>query len=220
MFRLQTSASGEITMSVRVKAGPKKSRSKLPPGASQSQVSAGAAVPPAPSDGSIAPQTAPGHRFGLDVALCFILAVVTLAVYFRATQNPFVNFDDPSYVVENPNIQHGLTKATFIWAFMNRYEMNWHPLTWLSHALDYQIFGLYPRRPRPERYLLTAFLFAAALAAKPMVVTLPLLLLLIDFWPLGRVQGVTSPSAAFPVRQFSFLWLAVEKIPLLALSAA
>jgi len=282
-------------MSVRVKAGPKKSRSKLPPGASQSQVSAGAAVPPAPSDGSIAPQTAPGHRFGLDVALCFILAVVTLAVYFRATQNPFVNFDDPSYVVENPNIQHGLTKATFIWAFMNRYEMNWHPLTWLSHALDYQIFGLnpaghhwtsvllhvfnsvilflllaratgstakslivaalfalhpinvesvawvaerknvlsmffllltvaaygwYARRPRPERYLLTAFLFAAALAAKPMVVTLPLLLLLIDFWPLGRVQGVTSPSAAFPVRQFSFLWLAVEKIPLLALSAA
>jgi Tfp pilus assembly protein PilF len=238
------------------------------------------------------------RRSGLgrhDFALCILLGLATVAIYFRATENPFVNFDDPSYVVDNPHIQHGLTKATFVWAFMNRYEMNWHPLTWLSHALDYQLFGLnpaghhwtsvllhifnfgllflllaratgsrakslivaalfalhpinvesvawvaerknvlsmffllltvaaygwYARRPRPERYLLTTVLFALALTAKPMVVTLPLLLLLIDFWPLGRVQGVTSSTAALSVRQLSFLWLVVEKLPLLALSAA
>lgn len=281
---------------VKTKNQKKKIRMKVAQAARVPKLSVVTTVPSV-SLPSTPPATAiePPRIGRLDLVLCILLAALTLAVYFRATLNPFVNFDDPSYVVENPHVQQGLTRATVIWAFTNRYEMNWHPLTWLSHAVDYRLFGLnpaghhwmnvllhvfnslilfllltratgsrvkslivaalfalhpinvesvawvaerknvlsmffllltvaaygwYARRPRLERYLLTAFFFALALAAKPMVVTLPLLLLLIDFWPLGRVRRLTAASEAFPVRQFSALWLAVEKIPLLVLSAS
>jgi len=230
-----------------------------------------------------------GLKFGLGV----LLAVATFAVYYRATLNPFVNYDDQAYVLENVQVQQGLTAATVKWAFSSSYASNWHPLTWLSHALDCQFFGLnpaghhfsslllhtlnalllflilaratgapvrsffvaalfalhpinvesvawiaerknvlsmfflllslgaygwYARRPSIARYLVPFLLFACALAAKPMVVTLPFLLLLVDFWPLQRVLGAASPSSAFPVQQFPFLRLVLEKIPLLFLS--
>jgi hypothetical protein len=227
--------------------------------------------------------------------LCVLLAVATFAVYYRAITNPFVNYDDQAYVLENVQVQQGLTAATVKWAFSSSYASNWHPLTWLSHALDCQLFGLnpaghhfssvllhilnalllflilaratgaplrsffvaalfalhpinvesvawiaerknvlsmfflllslgaygwYARRPSMARYLAPFLLFACALAAKPMVVTLPFLLLLVDFWPLQRVAGAAPPSSAFQSPQFSFRQLVLEKVPLLFLSAS
>jgi protein O-mannosyl-transferase len=251
-----------------------------------------ARIPTAPF--TVAPEGSTG-RARLKIGISVLLALATFAVYFRAVKNPFVNFDDQSYVIENLQVQQGLTRATVEWAFTSTYASNWHPLTWLSHALDCQLFGLnpaghhltsillhalnavilflllawvtgakgrslvvaalfaihpinvesvawvaerksvlsmffllltlgaygwYARRPRVGRYLVPGVLFALALASKPMVVTLPFLLLLLDFWPLQRVLGVWPPAPAFPVPQFPFWRLALEKFPLLLLSAA
>ena len=212
-----------------------------------------------------------------------LLFLGTLALYYPALQNGFVNYDDPNYVTSNWHVQQGLTSRGVAWAFTATAEANWHPLTWLSHMLDVQSFGLgaaghhaqsilwhalnvvllflllakatgfvgrsalvaglfavhplnvesvawvaerktvlctfflllalaaygwYAKKPRVGRYLLVALLFALALMAKPMAITLPFMLLLVDFWPLRR----------FPRTSLSKLVL--EKIPLLALSAA
>jgi tetratricopeptide (TPR) repeat protein len=212
-----------------------------------------------------------------------VLLVGTLALYYPALQNGFVNYDDPAYVTSNFHVQQGLTSSSLAWAFTSTAEANWHPLTWISHMLDVQLFGLgpaghhaqsvlwhaanvvllflllakatgfvgrsafvaglfavhplnvesvawvaerktvlctfflllalgaygwYGKRPRASRYLLVALLFALGLMAKPMAITLPFLLLLLDFWPLQR----------FPETPLS--QLALEKLPLLALSAA
>ncbi len=279
-------------MAVKVKARSRKSQGQRARTLSKTQpsiVETRSSIPSSPAE------KVTGRPFRLDLALCTVLLLATLAVYFRATRNPFVNFDDPTYVTENRNIQQGLTSATLKWALLATYATNWHPLTWISHALDYQLFGLnaaghhltsvllhalnagilflllarvtgartkslivaaifalhpinvesvawvaerknvlamffllltmatyawYARRPRPQRYLATSLLFILALAAKPMVVTLPFLLLLWDFWPLARVRGLSQPSEAFPVPQFSLSRLALEKLPLLLLSAA
>ena len=212
-----------------------------------------------------------------------MLFLGTLALYYPALHNGFVNYDDPAYVTSNWQVQQGFTSRNLAWAFTSTAEANWHPLTWISHMLDVQLFGLrpaghhaqsifwnavnvlllflllakatgfvgrsalvaglfavhplnvesvawiaerktvlctfflllalaaygwYAKRPRASRYLLASFLFALALMAKPMVITLPFALLLLDFWPLQR----------FPETALSKL--VVEKTPLLALSAA
>jgi tetratricopeptide (TPR) repeat protein len=234
-------------------------------------------------------------RIQLTLAICVLLALVTFAVYFRATKNPFVNYDDPGYVTENVKVQQGLTQATLRWALTSTEANNWHPLTWMSHALDCQLFGLspgghhftsvllhvlnatllflllatatgmrgrsllvaaifalhpmnvesvawvaerksvlsmffflltlaaygwYAQRPKVQRYLAVTALFILGLAAKPMIVTLPFVLLLLDFWPLQRVRGFSSPPQALAVPQRSILQLILEKLPLLALAAA
>ena len=212
-----------------------------------------------------------------------MLFLGTLALYYPALHNGFVNYDDPAYVTSNWQVQQGFTSRNLAWAFTSTAEANWHPLTWISHMLDVQLFGLrpaghhaqsifwnavnvlllflllakatgfvgrsalvaglfavhplnvesvawiaerktvlctfflllalaaygwYAKRPRASRYLLVSFLFALALMAKPMAITLPFALLLLDFWPLQR----------FPETALSKL--VVEKTPLLALSAA
>jgi len=81
-------------------------------------------------------------------------------------------------------------------------------------------YGWYTRRPGWKRYLAVAGLFVLALAAKPMAVTLPCVLLLVDFWPLRRVQSREAPSEEFPVPQQPLGRLVLEKLPLLALSVA
>ena len=81
-------------------------------------------------------------------------------------------------------------------------------------------YGWYVRRPDWKRYAAVAVLFAFALASKPMVITLPCVLLLLDYWPLGRVQGWVKPTTSFPVPQASLARLVAEKLPLLALSVA
>jgi tetratricopeptide (TPR) repeat protein len=250
------------------------------------------------------------HSYFALVA-CLCLAVGSAAIYSRAAHSPFLHVDDQNYVTENPHVQAGVTWSTFTWALTATAAQNWHPLTWLSHALDCQLFGpnpvghhatnillhalnvvllfllllyatgakgqsllvaglfglhplnvesvawiaerknllstlfflltlgaygWYSRKPDVKRYLAVASLFALGLAAKPMVITLPFVLLLIDFWPLQRIQGWdqplspavkgrnrkarskdVAPTKVFPVPQFPFSRLVLEKLPLLVL---
>src|SRR6266436_2885534 len=231
----------------------------------------------------------PGQR---KLVLGLLLVVVTLALYNPLSRNGFVNFDDDRYVTDNPQVRAGIRWSTISWAFTSLDQANWHPLTWLSHALDCQLFhlnptghhytslllhamnalllflilqwftgytarslmvaalfavhplnvesvawvaerknvlcmlffllalaayGWYVRRPGVVRYLVVAILFAMGLMSKPMVITLPFVLLLLDYWPLGRVTGGEAPMS-MPQRPFSKLLL--EKLPLLVLSAA
>ena len=209
-----------------------------------------------------------------------LLAVVTLALYNPVNRHPFVNYDDDRYVTENPHVRQGFTADTFKWALNSTEQANWHPLTWMSHALDVSLFrlnpaghhftsillhaanaillflvlmwatkrigpslfvaalfawhpinvesvawvaerknvlctffffltlwayGWYVQKPGWKRYLAVVLLFAAGLASKPMVITLPFVLLLLDYWPLARSR--------------SWSRLVVEKLLLLALSA-
>ncbi|NBU11714.1 MAG: hypothetical protein EBS84_22405 [Proteobacteria bacterium] len=75
--------------------------------------------------------------------ICGIFLVgITLAAYSTAFHNGFVNLDDPGYITENPNITNGLSMQSIRWAFTTTRESNWHPVTWLSHLVDVQLFGL------------------------------------------------------------------------------
>ncbi len=76
--------------------------------------------------------------------LCLLLAASVLACYNPVTHNSFLRYDDDRYIVDNPHVRAGLTWATVKWAFTTYEEANWHPLTWLSHALDCELFGLNP----------------------------------------------------------------------------
>jgi Flp pilus assembly protein TadD len=76
--------------------------------------------------------------------LALLLALVTLALYWPATQCDFVNYDDTMYVIDNSHVTSGLTLANAGWAWRTGYAANWHPVTWLSHMLDCQMFGLKP----------------------------------------------------------------------------
>jgi len=225
-------------------------------------------------------------------SIALLLALATLVVYLPVTHNGFVNYDDDDYVTNNPMVQAGLTVAGIKWAFVTGHASNWHPLTWISHMTDCELFNLNPaahhfvsvlfhaanaallfillvrltvkiwpaalvsalfawhplhvesvawvaerkdvlcaffwlltllayvkfcglskiQSPRSKMwYGATMLAFACALMAKPMAVTLPFVLLLLDFWPLNRVQG-----SGLSVR--GWLPLLVEKIPFLALT--
>ncbi len=227
------------------------------------------------------------------LVLGLLLVVVTLALYNPVSHNGFVNFDDDRYVTENPQVRAGLQWSTISWAFGTLEQANWHPLTWLSHALDCQIFHVNPighhytsvllhainvlllflilqwftgytarslmvaalfavhplnvesvawvaerknvlcmffflltltayrwyvRRPGIARYIAVALLFACSLMSKPMAITLPLVLLLLDYWPLERLKLVER-RASSPVHVGTAASLCIEKLPLLALSA-
>src|SRR5580700_1827508 len=76
--------------------------------------------------------------------LCLLLTIVVLVSYSPITANGFLNYDDDGYITGNPQVQAGLTSATVKWAFTTYDKANWHPLTWLSHALDCELFGLKP----------------------------------------------------------------------------
>lgn len=209
------------------------------------------------------------------------LVLATLAAFAEVRDLGFVSYDDPGYVTANSRVQEGLTAENVWWAFTTDAMANWHPLTWLSHMTDVELFGLDPRghhltslalhvlnvvllfaflhaatgRPWPSlavaalfglhplrvesvawvaerkdvlstafafatllawlrwtrapstlRYLVVCVLFALGLMAKPMLVTLPCVLLLLDVWPLARRR--------------SWRALVVEKVPLFALAAA
>jgi protein O-mannosyl-transferase len=217
-----------------------------------------------------------------NLILALLIFVATLAIYNPVNRHPFVNYDDDRYVVDNPNVHGGLTWPTISWAFTTTEQANWHPLTWLSHVVDYQLFhanpaghhftslvihsvnaallflllayatgrtgpslfvaalfalhpinvesvawvaerknvlstfffflslgayGWYAMQPTWRRYLAVFVLFAMGLMSKPMVITLPFVLLLLDCWPLQRMKG-NLPK------------LIAEKIPLFILSAA
>ena len=257
-------------------------------------VSAGVQPPePVPSQPRKGLLTSPGTWI---LVLGALLLMATLAVYLPAHRHPFVNLDDDIYVIDNGQIHSGLNSATLKWAFTTYYAFNWHPLTWISHALDCQLFQLdpagphdvnvmlhlinivllfwvlwratgypgrslmvaalfalhplnvesvawiaerktmlsmlffllalgayrwYARKPRVGRYCVVTLLFVFGLLAKPQVITLPCVLLLWDYWPLGRLRLGPQPSdssseAGIPTRTFS--QLVAEKIPLFVLS--
>jgi len=217
-----------------------------------------------------------------DVLICLFLVIATLAVYWQMNYHEFINFDDSSYILQNQLVQKGLTSESISWAFSFTDISYWHPLTWLSHMLDCQIYGLIPgmhhrtslifhivnsillffvlqkmtgalwksafvaalfalhpinvesvawvaerknllstffwiltmlayvhytTRPSLYRYLLTLLLLMLGLMAKPMLVTLPFVLFLLDYWPLRRLRH----ESAFN--------LILEKVPFFALSA-
>ena len=74
--------------------------------------------------------------------IAFFLVLVTIALYWPATSHDFVNYDDDMYVKDNTHVTSGLTLGNARWAFRTDYAGNWHPVTWLSHMLDCQMFGL------------------------------------------------------------------------------
>jgi len=76
--------------------------------------------------------------------LCLLSIAVVMAFYSPVAHNGFLNYDDDQYITNNPHVKAGLTWATVKWAFTTYDQANWHPLTWLSHALDCQLFGLNP----------------------------------------------------------------------------
>jgi tetratricopeptide (TPR) repeat protein len=221
--------------------------------------------------------------------LGLMLGILVFGTYLPALNNDFVNYDDHSYVTENTHVQSGLTEAGIKWAFQSSDGGNWHPLTWMSHMLDCELYGMHPwghhltnvllhtadtlllflvlrrmtgarwrswlvaalfglhplhvqsvawiaerkdvlstlfwmltlcsytiytglakTQPRQAAlyYLSTLAFFAVGLMCKPMLVTLPAVLLLLDFWPLARCH----------VRDLGRLL--AEKIPFLLLSIA
>ncbi len=132
--------------------------------------------------------------------LAVALAVATFAVYYPVGHLPFINYDDDLYVTENPHVQSGLQWDTLQWAFTTHDAANWHPLTWLSHALDFQLFGLTPAGPHIVNLLLH---------------TLNVVLL---FWVLWRATGFTGRSAMVaalfalhPINVQSVAWVAERK---------
>src|SRR5690606_28254123 len=77
-------------------------------------------------------------------AMALALAIVTFAVFAPSMANGFVDFDDPTYVYENTRVQQGLTADNIGWAMTTGYFNNWHPLTWLSYMIDFELYGLHP----------------------------------------------------------------------------
>ncbi len=79
-----------------------------------------------------------------EPVVCLVLAAMTFAVFGQTVRHGFTNYDDNDYVYENPVVARGLTFKGFRWAFTSFDASNWHPLPWLSHMLDCQIYGLHP----------------------------------------------------------------------------
>jgi len=132
--------------------------------------------------------------------VCLALFALTLAFYNPLVHDGFVVLDDVPYILNNPPVQAGLTWATVKWSFATFYAGNWHPLTWLSHALDCQVFGL---NPAGHHYV--SLLFHAANAV--------LLFLLLE-----EATALTWPSllvaalfALHPVNVESVAWAAERK---------
>jgi Flp pilus assembly protein TadD len=132
--------------------------------------------------------------------LALILVVGTAALFWPATRNEFVNLDDPDYYTVNPVVQAGLTAAGFRWAFQAGAAGNWHPLTWLSHQLDAELFGLRPAGPHAVNVAWHAL--NAAL----------LLLVLVQFTGhRGRSFLVALLFAVHPLHVESVAWISERK---------
>ena len=205
------------------------------------------------------PATTPAAQF-LIIATLF---VVVFAIYAQVRTHAFIDFDDPGYVANNPHVLSGVTWSGVRWAFTHVHQANWHPLTWISHMIDVQLFGpkagahllvsvalhalnsalvflffsiatrsqwrsaviaalfavhpmhvesvawvserkdtlstfffllcliaytLYVRRGSRRAYACAVAALALGLMAKPMLVTTPFVLLLLDFWPFERID--------------------------------
>ena len=217
----------------------------------------------------------------MRISICILLVIATFIAYMQVLKYGFItSFDDTEYLTSNWNIKAGLTKESIVWAFSTSYASNWHPVTWLSHMLDYEFYGLEPfghhltsllfhiintlllfgvllkmtgalwrsglvavlfalhplnvesvawvserknvlstffllltlwayvryvDKKNARNYLLVVLFLALGLMSKPMLVTLPFVLLLLDFWPLKRFGEVRPARLIF------------EKVPLFIL---
>ncbi len=234
-----------------------------------------------------------------DLLILLGLAVMTFAIYAQVAGHQFITLDDPTYIQENPMVNRGISGAGLAWAFTTFYATNWHPLTWISHMIDCQLFGMKAGRHLLVNALihvantllvfwfllratharwpsaLVAALFALhplhvesvawaserkdtlstffgllsliaytryvetrsrkwyagsavalglGLLAKPMLVTWPFVMLLLDYWPFRRLadpmtkqlpRGASHREAATGIGS-----LVLEKLPLFALVAA
>lgn len=135
-----------------------------------------------------------------QAVLAAALALATIAVFFQVHAFEFVNFDDPGYVFENPKVSGGLTIDGLLWAFTSVSHYYWQPLTWISHMIDCQLFGL---NPGPHHLMNVALHTASSV----------LLFLLFT-----RMTGAAWPSAALgflfalhPLRVESVAWVAERK---------
>ena len=75
-------------------------------------------------------------------SLFLLLSLLTLVLYLPTAKYSFINYDDPTYILENSNVTSGLNFNNIIWAFKSGYGGNWHPLTWISHMIDCKLYGL------------------------------------------------------------------------------
>ncbi len=132
--------------------------------------------------------------------ICLLLAVAVAAVYWRVLDCGFVNYDDPDYVSANSQVRGGFNAAGVAWAFSTGWAGNWHPVTWLSHMFDAQVFGM-----RPSGHHLTNLLLHLANSA--------LLFLLLNrmtrrLWPSATVAAL---FALHPLHVESVAWVAERK---------
>ena len=101
-----------------------------------------------PLKAKTAPEPKPAGLFASaekrNPLVCLLLTVLTLVLYNPVNRHPFVNYDDDRYVTENVHVRQGLTGGTISWALTSTEQANWHPLTWMSHALDVSLFRLNP----------------------------------------------------------------------------
>jgi len=144
-------------------------------------------------------------RTNWSLLLGLLLVVATVAVYSSVHTHPFANFDDGPYVFSNPHVRAGLTWDTVTWAFTSIGSVtpdvpDWHPLAWLSHALDTQLFGFDPAGPHDENLFLHV------------------LNVLVLFWVLQRATGLTGRSAMVaalfalhPINVESVAWISERK---------
>jgi protein O-mannosyl-transferase len=136
-----------------------------------------------------------------NLAICLLLAAVTFALYSPALGHPFIfNYDDDVYVTNNSHVQAGLTWSTVGWALRSTESSNWHPLTWLSHALDCELYGLNPHWHHLTNVLLHVL----------NVVMLFLLLACATGAP-GRSFLVATLFAIHPMNVESVAWIAERK---------
>ena len=132
--------------------------------------------------------------------LSLLLVLATLALYNPVTRAPFLNLDDDLYVTENPDVRAGLTWHSVAWAFRTTTNTNWHPITWLSHELDCQVFGLNPAGPHMVNVLLHA--------ASAMLLFLMLANITGMLW---RSLMVAALFALHPINVESVAWIAERK---------
>ena len=154
------------------------------------------------------------------LGVCFFLVVITWLVFGQTVRYDFVNYDDNEYVYANPAITSGASwQSTFVAALFAIHPLRVESVAWISERKDVlsAIFFMltlgayfhYARSPSLGRYVTMSIMFALGLLSKSMLVTVPFILLLLDYWPLERFGGRSSIKR-----------LVLEKIPLLALSAA
>ena len=132
--------------------------------------------------------------------LCLLLAVATLAVYLPVGRHGYVNYDDSDYVTANTHVQSGLKWENVIWAFKTGHASNWHPLTWMSHMLDLQLFG---DKPGAQHLVSLAFHIANTL--------LLFLLLRRMTGALWRSAMVAALFALHPLHVESVAWVSERK---------